>query len=359
MARNRDYYEVLGVSRDSSEDEIKKAYRRLAKKYHPDVNKEPGAEEKLKEINAAYEVLGDPDKRSNYDQFGTDGEGMMHGGGEGSPFDFFEDMFRSSGFSSSNSRSRGYKTIPSELRISFIDSVRGVSKKFVYENNFKCDGCGGSGAYEGNPAYVKTCDRCGGSGIEVVQSRTQFGIFSTRRDCSKCRGEGQQIIKSCKSCRGKGYEAKQKTVTIKVPSGIQEGKTIAFWDKAGVEPVKVTIYVHVQQSPIFFRRGLDIYTKIYVNPFTAIFGGSAQIPSIEGMKTIKIPPGTNSGDKLKVSGFGVFSSEGKGNLIGEVHYTNLPKLTREQKDILKSLSEVTTIETTKWIEKARKSIEEG
>ncbi|WP_216082844.1 DnaJ domain-containing protein [Candidatus Mycoplasma haematohominis] len=361
MKRDRDYYEVLGVNKTASEDEIKKAYRRLAKKYHPDINKEPGAEAKLKEINAAYEVLGDANKRRNYDQFGSYSEQMMDGGGGGSPFDFFEDMFRSGNFSSAGSsrQQRGYNTKASELEISFIESVKGVSKKFTYENEFPCNYCGGNGAFEGSSSFLKVCSNCAGTGIETVQTRSPFGIFSTRRDCSKCRGAGKTITKLCKGCKGRGCESKTKTVTIKVPPGIPEGRSIAFWDKTGLDPLKVTIHVHVRPSPIFTRRGMDIYTKIYVNPFTAIFGGTAYIPSIDGIKTIKIHAGTNSGNKLKIAGLGVVTPEGKGSLIGEIYFTQIPKLSRDQKEALKSLSEINTSESVKWLDKARKFIEEG
>lgn len=224
----RDYYEILGIDRSSSDADIKKAYRKLAKKYHPDINKEPGAEAKLKEINAAYEVLGDPEKRRNYDQYGDAGDSMMGGGSGGaSPFDIFEDMF-GGGFSPFNQQQKGYGVIRGEMEISFLESVKGTTKTFSYKNHFVCDHCGGNGAYEGNDAYIRPCDRCRGLGYESVRQQTPFGLFETKRECSRCHGQGKSITKACRNCRGRGYEERKKTVTLKVPAGIQHGQSIAF-----------------------------------------------------------------------------------------------------------------------------------
>lgn len=347
--KKRDYYEILGVSNSASDDEIKKAYRKLAKKYHPDINKSPDAEVKLKEINAAYEVLGDPEKRKNYDHFGDSGDGMMGGGGSAgpSPFDFFSEMFDgfSSAFHHQRSQQRNYHVIRGELEITFLESIKGVSKKFVYANHFTCSRCKGNGAYEGITSYIKVCDRCMGQGYELLQQKTPLGIFQSQRECSKCKGRCKTVTKLCSCCKGKGYESGNKAVSLKVPPGINPDSAMSFWDKGGVAPVKVIVSVKVQPSPIFKREGLNLRTSIYVNPFTAIFGGNAYLPTPDGLKIIPINPGTNSGTLIRVSGLGIKTKDGVGDIVGEIRFTEMPKLTREQQEILRPLSKIETKET--------------
>lgn len=353
----KDYYDILGVSRSASEAEIKKAYRQLAKKYHPDINKSPDAEVKLKEINAAYEVLGDPEKRKNYDHFGDAADNMMGGGGhEGpSPFDIFEDMF--GGFSSAfrnRSSQKNYNLIRGELEIDFMESIRGVSKKFVYKNHFACSRCRGTGALDGLPAYIKHCDKCQGHGYVVIRQRTPLGNFESQRECPKCHGKGKVLIKVCSGCRGSGYEESEKTVSIKIPAGIHHGNSMYFWDKSGIAPVKIMVSIKVRPSPYFKRDGLNLHTDIYVNPFTAIMGGKAYVPTPDGLKMMNVKPGTNSGDKHVFSGYGIKTKDGVGDVIGEIHFTEMPKLSKEQQEILKPLSSIETHEAIKWRERVKK-----
>ncbi|OAL10318.1 molecular chaperone DnaJ [Candidatus Mycoplasma haematobovis] len=351
----KDYYQILGVSHDATESEIKKAYRSLAKKYHPDVNKSPEAEDKFKDINEAYEVLSDAQKRQNYDTYGSADEQM-----QGNPFsgggdftEFFNDFF------GGMHNQRQYEHYSDKVTISFLDSVRGTSRKYDYFSKQKCEVCKGNKAFLGDAKYVVVCGACRGTGQERVRKQSLFGIFDSTRPCSQCEGHGKVISKKCKECKGEGYKSQKKTVTVPIPAGIFDKQVLSFWDKSGLVDVKISLKIKVEESEIFERKkadDLNIYTRIYINPFTAIFGGVAEIPTPKGIKTIKIPEGTNSGDKLKLRGEGITVNRNSGDLIGEVKFTTYPKLTKEQKEILKSLSGQETSETTKWIAKAKKII---
>lgn len=351
----KDYYQILGVTRNATEAEIKKAYRALAKKYHPDVNKTSGAEEKFKNINEAYEVLSDPQRKQNYDNYGSADEQMQAGpfGGAGGDFsEFFSDFF------GGMHNQRQYEHYTDSITISFLDSVRGTNCKYDYYSKQKCDVCKGNKAYLGDTKYIVYCDVCKGSGHEKLRKKTIFGIFDTTRPCAHCEGHGRVISKKCKDCRGEGYKNQRKTVTVPIPAGIFDKQILSFWDKSGLVDVKISLKIRVQESEIFERKkdDLNIYTKIYINPFAAMFGGVAEIPTPKGIKTIKIPEGTNSGDKLRLRGEGIIINSGAGDLIGEVKFTSYPKLTKEQKELLKSLSEKETPEITKWIAKAKRAV---
>lgn len=350
----KDYYEILGVSRNASSSDIKKAFRKLAKQYHPDINKTPGVEEKFKAINEAYEVLGDEQKRARYDQFGSYEESPGGFGGSSSMEDIFDIFSNAGGFSDSFSEFFGgssrrderqsYKNYSDEISISFLDSVRGTKYKYSFETIIKCPDCRGTKAYGGDSSYIQTCKVCKGSGKENLVRQTMLGIIRTQRTCSNCKGNGQTILKECRKCKGKGTSFKEKSVYVKIEAGTKDQSVISFLEKGEVVDLKVSLLVHVRPSSIFTRKDYDIYTKAYVNPFTAIFGGVAEFPSLDGMKTIKISPGTNSGDKFR-AGTGIVTSRGSGNLIVEIKFTKIPSLTREQKAILKDLGNVVTPET--------------
>ena len=232
----RDYYEVLGLSKGASDDEIKRAYRKMAKKYHPDINKEADAEAKFKEINEAYEVLSDPQKKATYDQFGHAGmDGASFGGGQGFGFDDLGDIFGSffGGGFGGGSRSRR-NTGPMkgndrfmQMRIDFMDAIFGKTETITVELDEQCDTCLGSGAK--TKADVKSCPNCGGSGTVTTQQRTPFGVFQSQGVCPQCNGSGKKIINKCPKCGGKGYEHKRVKLDIKIPAGIQSVTTYHFF----------------------------------------------------------------------------------------------------------------------------------
>ncbi|AEG72365.1 chaperone protein DnaJ [Mycoplasma haemofelis str. Langford 1] len=363
---SKDYYSILGISRNATEDDIKKAYRKLAKKYHPDINKEAGAEAKFKDINEAYETLGDPQKRSNYDNFGTSGDGMGGAGGA-NPFDIWNSFFSgqaSGGFSEfdifggsdSHQSQPQYENYQDRIVISFLASIKGVNHSFTYESEKRCEVCKGNKALDGDSKYIITCDNCRGTGWEMLRKQTIFGVVNTKASCRRCNGQGKMISKPCKECGGRGYKKFHKTQNFSIPAGVQDKDVLVAWDKTGIVDKKISIHVSVRPSEIFSRKGNDLYTRIVINPFVAIFGGTASIPTISGIKSIKIAAGTNSGEKLKLKGLGVKSSAGRGDLIGEVCFAPVPKLTKEQKEVLKSLSDLEVPEVTRWVSKAKKAV---
>ncbi|XP_032746470.1 chaperone protein DnaJ-like [Rattus rattus] len=330
-------YDILGVNADASADEIKRAYRKLAKKYHPDVNKSEDAETKLKEINSAYEILSDKDKRRKYDQFGTMDE--LGAGGEGhSPWDIF-DMFDgfASAFGQNFRQDHVTKTMKGVLEISFMEAIRGTEKRYTYVNSFVCDECGGCGAFKGDSQYLNICSLCRGSGHVKIH----VGFVEFNQHCKQCRGTGKTVTKKCSGCKGQGIKKKNKTATIKIPPGIENEKVLSITDDSGSEKIKIYIMVQVGSSPIFTRRGIDIYTKVYVNPFRAMFGGTVHVPTLDGVKEVKIPADTQSGVVMKIAGGGVrISAHRKGDLFFKIFFAESPALSLKQKEMLKKLADI-------------------
>ncbi len=298
MADKRDYYEVLGVSKSATDDEIKKAYRKLAKKYHPDVNKEPGAEEKFKEVNEAYEVLSDAQKRANYDQFGFAGVDPSAGGfggfssGFGSAgFDDLNDIFSSffgggmGGFGStggrraSNAPRKGDDKLM-RLNISFMDACFGKTETIKLAVDEQCPDCKGSGA--ASPSDIETCQTCRGSGTVIQQQRTAFGVFQTQAACPDCKGTGKKIRKVCPHCGGKGYERKNTEVEVNIPAGISSGQQLRVQGKGergynGGPNGDLYIEVYVQPHERFEREGKNIYLEIPVSAVDATLGCSIDV----------------------------------------------------------------------------------
>ncbi|MGM9971277.1 MAG: molecular chaperone DnaJ [Anaeroplasmataceae bacterium] len=357
MAEKRDYYEVLGVSKTASADEIKKAYRSLAKKYHPDINKEPGAEEKFKEINEAYEVLSDEQKRSNYDQFGFADPNQGFGGASGfggfsSGFGGFEDIF-SSFFGGGGSRQRGGRQkgndIEKTMTITFDEAIKGTKKVIRVTVDEECSSCGGTGAY--SKSDIHTCDRCKGQGSVYVDQRTIFGMARTQTICPSCGGKGQTITKKCEKCLGKGRIRKTKDVEVKIPAGIDNGMTLRMegYGEAGVDggPAgDLFISFKVEPHKVFIRDHDDIILNIPISFAQAALGDQIEVPTVDEPVTLKIPAGTQTGTKFRLRGKGVKSvkSASRGDQFVIVKVETPTNLTKDQKELFEKLknAEVTT-----------------
>ena len=357
MADNkRDYYEVLGVDKGSDEQTIKKAFRKLAKQYHPDVNPgNPEAEAKFKEINEAYEVLSDSDKKARYDQYGHAGvDPNMGGGGFGDfggfgGFDFgdiFGSFFGGGGQTSSrrNMPQQG-EDLRAHVTISFEEAAFGCKKEISYNRVELCDECSGSGAQKGTSA--ETCRTCGGSGQVRVTQRTPLGMFQTTKTCDACGGKGKTIKSPCTNCRGTGYVRIKKTLEVTIPAGIDDGQRIALQNQGnagrnggGYGDLYVT--VSVRPHPIFERDGYNIYCDVPVTFVEAALGAEIDIPTLEGKVKYTIPEGTQTDTRFTLRGKGIqnIRSKNKGDLIFRV-IVEVPKgLTGAQKTALKNFAEV-------------------
>lgn len=365
----KDYYEILGVSKNATPDEIKKAYRTLVKKYHPDLH--PGDEaaaERFKEINEANEVLSDETKRKNYDTFG-DANGNMGGfgggasgfGGFGDFGDIFGDIF--GGFGGSRQR-RQTKTkgddITIELTLSFLDAAKGCRREVVYHRNEPCASCKGTGAKSGT-AY-KTCEKCGGTG--QIQYTTSNGFFRSVqvRACDECKGTGKKILEACKECNGKGYTRTTTKVVLDIPAGADTGSYIR---KAGFGQASTNggaagdliVVMKVENSKIFNRKNFDLYVSVPISFKTAAIGGKVKVPLIDETMDYTIPEGTQSGKIFFVRGKGIKSSRGTGDLYIEVVVEVPSKLSREQKKILEQLEDATDIKQCSQMKQYKDNIE--
>jgi len=350
----RDYYQVLGVDKSADEAAIKKAYRSLAKKYHPDMN--PGdaeAERMFKEVNEAYDVLSDPDKKAKYDQYGHaafeqgGGFGGGFGGFGGMDFDI-SDIFSSffgGGMGGQGRRGpvRG-DDINVRLTLSFEEAVFGVKKEISYQRVQKCSECGGSGAAKGTSP--KSCPTCGGSGRVRVQQRTPLGIMQTQKTCDACRGTGKIVEKPCDACRGGGYVRASKKLDVSIPAGIDDGQRVVLSGQGsdgrdGGTAGDLYIYVNVRPHPVFTRRGYDIFCEVPVSFAEAALGWEIQIPTLEGKETYKLPEGTQTGTQFTLRGRGipVIRSTRRGNLYFTVQIEVPKNLSSKQKDLLRQFDE--------------------
>lgn len=359
MADKRDYYEVLGVDKSASADEIKKAYRKLAMQYHPDRN--PGnkeAEQRFKEVNEAYGVLSDADKKAKYDQFGhsafdgSTGYGQGGFGGFGG-FDGFDmgDIFSSffGGGGSSRSQNRANAPIPGDdigirVILSFEEAAFGCKKEVKYARVQKCSDCSGTGAENGTTA--DRCTQCNGTGQVRVQQRTAFGMMQSTRACPNCNGSGRVIKNPCNNCRGKGYVKVNKTLDVSIPAGIDDGQRIALRAQGnegrnGGAAGDLIIEVNVRPHAIFERDGMDIYCDVPITFAEAALGAVIKIPTLEGSMDYNIPEGTQTGTifTIKNKGINAVSSKARGNLYVKVTVETPKNLTDEQKKILRSFGE--------------------
>ena len=356
MAENkRDYYEVLGINKGASDDEIKKAYRKLAKQYHLDMN--PGdkdAEAKFKEVNEAYAVLSDPDKRAKYDQYGHaafDPSAGFGGFGEADFGDFgfdIGDIFSS--FFGGSSRGSGRRgpvrgdDISVRMTLSFNEAVFGAKKEVSYQRVQRCSECGGTGAAKGTSP--KTCPSCNGSGQVRTQQRTPFGVMQSTRTCDNCGGTGKVVDTPCKKCRGNGFERVTKKLEVNIPAGIDNGERVVIRGKGsdganGGSAGDLIIVISVRNDDIFERDGSDIYCEVPITFAEATLGAEIDIPTLEGKIKYTIPEGTQSGTKFTLKQKGVQNPryKTKGNLYVTV-VVEVPKnLNAEQKNLLSKFAD--------------------
>lgn len=362
----KDYYKSLGIARNATKDEIKKAYRELAHKYHPDKG---GSGEQFKEINEAYTVLSNDEKRAQYDQFGQvfegGGGGQQHGGfqwpggfrmdfgAEGAPggagdFDFsdvFEDLFTGAGGSSSRTRSRERKgkDIRIDIEISFEESILGVKKEIEFYKLARCNKCGGTGGEKGSK--MNSCATCQGKGNIQKTQRTFLGSFTQVSTCPECVGVGKRPEVLCMQCRGKGIEQRNETFEVLIPKGIREGEILKMSGKGEASlsagtPGDLYIHPHVSAHKIFHRQGDDIVMQLPIKLSQAIPGTSIDIAAIDGAIKLKIPEGTQPGDILSVRGKGAYTTSGygRGNLLIEIKVELPKKASRKIKEIAEQLS---------------------
>lgn len=370
MADKRDYYEVLGVDKNASEDEIKKAYRKLAKKYHPDLN--PGdkeAEEKFKEANEAYEVLSDAEKKAKYDRFGhagvdpnygAGGAGGYGGGFNGQGFDFdlgdiFSNIFGGGfggfggGNSNPNAPQRGSDTQTS-VTISFEEAAKGCEREVQFSRIEVCDECHGSGAAPGSSP--KTCPECKGRGQVTSQQRTPFGVIQTQKACSRCGGRGTIIENPCKKCHGAGRIRKPVKITVKIPAGIDDRQIINARGQGnkgvnGGPAGDLRVAINVRPHPIFERDGYNVWVEMHISFAAAALGCALQVPTLDGKVQYNVPAGTQSGDVFKLKGKGIQSlnNRGRGDELVRVIVDVPRNLNDRQKQLLRELDEALGNET--------------
>ncbi len=373
MADKRDYYEVLGVQKGASDDEIKKAFRRMSKQYHPDLN--PGnkeAEEKFKEVNEAYQVLSDPDKKSKYDQFGHAGVDPNFGAGGGyggAGFDFgdiFGDIFGGFGGGFGGGRRNGPKRgsdIRRVIDISFEEAAFGCTKQMNIQAQEKCDTCGGTGAKKGTT--VTACSACNGTGRVKTQQRTILGYMTTETTCPQCHGEGKIIKEPCRDCRGTGTIRRNKTIEVQIPAGIDDNQTIQLSGKGeagskGGPNGDLLITVRVRPHEIFQRRGNDVFINMPISFVEAALGATVKVPTIDGgCVELNIPEGTQMGSRFRMKGKGIpyLRSKSRGDQYVTVEVEVPRNLTSKQKDILKDFDEDKNYKQKKnWYDKIKNFI---
>ena len=369
MADKRDYYEVLGIQKGASEEDIKKAYRKMAKMYHPDLHPDdPAAAEKFKEVNEANDVLSDPQKRQRYDQFGFAGVDPSYGagGGAGGGFggfggfssgegidlgDIFDSFFgggMGSGRSSSdpNAPRRG-SDISVSMDISFMEACKGVKKDIEVMRTETCDTCNGSGAKPGT--VPKTCTECRGTGKIRFNQRTMFGTMQSTRTCGKCGGSGKIIEEKCPNCRGAGTVSKRQTVTVNIPSGIDDGQILRVSGQGNIgrnggQRGDLNVRMNVRKDPLFERQGFDVWTEIPITYSQAVLGDEITVPTIDGNVTYTMPAGTQPDTVFRLRGKGIqrLQREGRGDHLVKVVLEVPKNLTKKQKDALLAFSEQLT-----------------
>ena len=355
----KDYYKILGVEKSASADEIKSAYRRLAKKYHPDLNKAPEAAEKFKEINEAYEVLGDDKKRANYDQFGS-ADGPQFQGGQGGFSDFFggggfsgfgggfsdifSDIFSAFGGGETKTRRMRGEDINLAMKLSFEEAIFGCEKNITINKVEACESCNGTGAKNGTA--FSTCPDCNGAGRVRIQQNTMFGTSIRETACPRCGGLGKIIKEKCDSCNGKGFKKVQRQIIVKIPAGIDDGQTLRMRGEgnsplgqgvSGDLNIKMTVLPH----KLFKRDGFNLMYDLYLPFTTMLLGGKVEIPLSKGKFVLDIKEGTPSGTVMRLKGKGVkvLNKDQYGDLLVTLKSEPPKNLNKIQKEMLKNLAD--------------------
>ncbi len=362
----KDYYEVLGVSKNATDEEIKRAFRKLAKQYHPDVNKEPGAEEKFKEIGEAYAILSDPAKRKQYDQFGHAAfQNGQAGGYQDFNFsdinlddilnDFFGGGFGGFGFGGSarkarsSSKGNDYRVV---INLTFLEAALGCEKEIKLKVNSACSKCHGKGGFN-----EKTCPTCHGKGRILAEQQTIFGYMQTQKVCPNCEGSGKTFESICDECRGSGLVQKEKKLTVVIPEGVDENAQLRLNGKGGESASggangDVFVEFKIKEHPFFERQGNDIYLEVPLTFPEAILGCKKEIPTLNGNVLLEIKAGTQNYTKLKLKGKGLKSPNSliRGNMYAVINIIMPSKLDRKQRELLEELSMTTLDDTTEFKE---------
>nr|WP_156959065.1 molecular chaperone DnaJ [Carnobacterium mobile] len=365
MMAKRDYYEVLGVSKSATDQEIKKAYRKLSKQYHPDINKEADADEKFKEISEAYEVLSDANKRAAYDQYGhasTDPNFGAGGGGFGGGFggggfggggfeDIFESFFGGGGRSANPNAPRQGEDLQYRMDLEFEEAVFGKETTIQYNREDECGTCHGEGSKPGT--HPVTCTKCHGSGTLNVERNTPLGRVMTRQTCDVCNGTGKEIKEKCPTCHGSGRVKKRHSVKVTVPAGVEDGNQMRLngqgeVGKNGGPYGDLYVVFHVKPSDLYDREGSEIYYELPISFIQAALGDEIEVPTVHGKVKLKVPAGTQTGTNFRLRGKGAPRLRGTGN--GDQHVTVkliTPKdLSNKQVDILREFAKASGIEVT-------------
>jgi len=362
----RDYYEVLGISKSASKEDIKKAYRKLAKEYHPDKNKSPDAEIKFKEIQEAYDVLSDDNKRKTYDKYGFVEDQSYNGNFSSNGFSGFDNLgdltdfgnltgglgdLLEGFFGSFNNSTSGYSykqknlkgsDIQIKIKIDFMEGVFGTEKVIEYSRLFSCNYCSGTGAKDGK---FSVCQVCKGAGRIKQVKRTPFGQMQIVSDCNNCGGTGQTIINKCEYCRGAGIINQKEKLKIKIPSGIPDGAAIKFEGKGNIEykngiPGDLYAIVEISSHKNFERKGLDIYSEVEISVTKAVLGGEIKVPTVHGDVIMKINPGTQHNQVMRLRGKGVPSKNGFGDHYVKINISIPDKLNNQQRKLWEELDKI-------------------
>lgn len=347
MTTKRDYYEVLGVGRNATDEQIRSAFRQLAFKYHPDHNRGDGAEDKFKEVNEAYEVLSDPSKRTAYDRYGHAGaEGAFGRGFDGFDFgfgDIFDAFFGGASTSTRRAPRRG-AALEYHLSVTLEEAAFGTDRELELTRTENCSECQGTGSNPGT--RPSRCPNCNGAGqVRRVQSSI-FGRFTNVATCPQCRGEGQIVTEPCATCRGTGRRRRERSISVRIPAGVADGTQLRLRGEGdagtrGGPPGDVFIDITVQPHEVFTREGDDIHYELPVNFAQAALGDEVEVPTLDGPKTLKIPPGCQTGSSFRLKGSGIphLSGRGRGDEFVAVRITTPETLSKEQKRLFRELAD--------------------
>ena len=349
----RDYYEVLGVNKGASDDEVKKAFRKMARKYHPDVNRDkPEAEAKFKEVNEAYEILSNPDRRSQYDQMGHaafDGSGGGgfggFGGGGGGGFNDIFDMFfgGQQGFGGRHAGPEKGSDLRYDMEIAFEEAAFGVEKDIQIPRTEDCKKCSGSGAAPGT--HAETCGQCKGTGQVQVAQNTPFGRMINTRTCDRCHGEGKIVKTPCKDCHGKGTTRVNRKINVKIPAGVDNGSRLRVTHEGeagmrGGPPGDLYVYIFVKQHKLFTREGNEVICEVPISFVQATLGDEIEVPTLDGKVQLKIGEGTQSGTVFRIKGKGIphLRGNGRGDQHVRVKVLTPQKLNDKQRELLQEFA---------------------